>query len=167
MVIWSSNISPSQQRSQLMVAGVLKMKKTIWILVFLIGLFVVGCTAPTNNVPAVPTGGSGPVVRSFSASSIAGSGTLTVTLTKTLKADQTTLLIEENFPAGWIIADKGTGTVNGNTIRWAEIQGAKSGTYTYTVKAPAAAGAGTWTGQYSIQGQTPVDIGGSTSVTVQ
>ena len=139
--------------------------KNVWILFLLVGLLV-GCTAPIKQVEDTTVGtpvASGPVMRSFSASTVSSGDTIIVTLTKNLNADQTTLLTEDYFPAGWSVVDAGTGTVAGNAIRWAELTGAKSGAYTYSVKATS--DSGTWSGQYSVNGATPVDIGGSKTLT--
>lgn len=151
--------------------------KNVLMLMLLVGIvFMVGCSRP-NMIEELPvdmeeisedTGSVSEsiVARTFSASNVNVGDTLVVTLTKNLDASQTNILVEENFPAGWVIVDAGAGTVVGNTIRWAELTGATSGTYTYTVTVSGSSGTAVWSGKYSINGQAPADIGGATSVVV-
>jgi len=105
--------------------------------------------------------------RSFSSNTVIRNTVITVTITKNLLAGQSTVLVEEYVPTGYTIISSGTGSATGNTIRWAELIGAVSGTYTYTVRTPNAAGAGTFSGMYSINGGSETPIGGTALLTVQ
>jgi len=149
------------------------MKNVLFVLLVVGIVFMMGCSSPdvveevSDNIEEIPEEtndvSESSVVRSFSASTVSVGSNLVVTLTKTLDASQTSLLVEENVPVGWTIVDADTGTVAGNTIRWAELTGAASGTYTYIVTA---ADSEAWTGQYAINGQEPVDIGGLTTIEI-
>jgi hypothetical protein len=159
-----------------MAAGVLKMKnmKNVLLLFLVVGVvFMAGCSNSgeldvNEDISDEEVVVSDAVVaRTLSASNVNVGDNIVVTLTKNLDASQTNILVEENFPTGWTVVDAGTGTVAGNTIRWAELTGATSGTYTYTLNVVGTSGTSTWSGQYSINGQTPVDISGSTSVVVK
>lgn len=117
-----------------------------------------------DNTPDTPYDGISAILvtRSFSVSEVSPGDSVTIALTKVLNADQKTLLVEETFPAGWTIVDAGDGTVNDNVIKFVELMNAKSGAYTYTLKANS--DSGVWSGQYSINGQPPKDIGGSSKL---
>ena len=145
--------------------------KNVLLLVLILGVvFVVGCSSQDvdEEIPkeTEDVSETSVVARTFSASNVNVGDTLVVTLTKNLDDDQTIILIEDNFPTGWNILDEGAGSVVGNTIRWAELTGATSGTYTYTVNVVGNPGTATWNGKYSINGQTPLDISGATSVVI-
>ena len=105
--------------------------------------------------------------RSFSANPTMSGSTITVTLTKTLQPDQSTVLVEETVPAGFTIVSPHLGAATDNTIRWAELIGAVSGTYNYTVRTPLTPGAYAFSGMYSINGGSENVIGGASSLNVE
>jgi hypothetical protein len=105
--------------------------------------------------------------RSFSSNPAVRNTAITVIITKNLLAGQSTVLAEEYVPMGYVIVSSGTGLATGNTIRWAELTGATSGTYNYTVRTPTTAGTGTFSGMYTINGGATVTTAGSTQLTVQ
>jgi hypothetical protein len=105
--------------------------------------------------------------RSFSSNPAAVNTVITVTITKNLLAGQSTVLVEEYVPAGYTIVSTGTGSAMGNTIRWAELTGATSGKYNYTVRTLTTAGTGAFSGMYTINGGAMVTTAGSTQLKVQ
>ena len=112
---------------------------------------------------------SADVTRNFSATQVAPSGTLDVTITL-----NTGLLVEvaETLPDGWIyqsvMPSSVTGaeipvTQSGQTISFNVVSGEP---VTYTVMAPSEAGSGTFSGMFAITGTPNIMVGGDTMVTV-
>lgn len=106
------------------------------------------------------------LVRSFSSEEISPQEIVTVTLTKIFETDHKGLLIEEIFPEGWTINDAGTGFVNGNYIRWAEISEVELGNLTYELIAPDYSGSWQWEGIYAVDGADSTEIAGKNTVVI-
>lgn len=111
------------------------------------------------------------VTRSFSATSVAANGTITVTMTVDVTGTETYYAIDETIPSGWAITSAGTGdTTQSGHIKWAYLSQtvvAPDTTYAYTVRAPATAGTYVFSGIYMFEGMsTQTTIAGQTTVTV-
>ena len=145
--------------------------KNLWI-IFLIVILLFGCTSKseknsdTQNLagPETNKNTQGIVIRSFSSSSSSVGETIEVTITKNLNSDQTTLLIEDSFPEEWEVVNPGSGNIIGNTIRWAELNTAKSGKFVYSLRV--GSGDSVWSGQYSVMGRPPIDIVGEKEIII-
>lgn len=110
------------------------------------------------------------VTRSFNnLTPIAGSN-VTVSLTVDVLAPDTFYIIDEIFPAGWVVANAGTGdTTQAGHIKWAVLSGAVSTVLQYAVTVPSvASGVANFSGEFAFDSNlTPVATLGATSVTVQ
>ena len=126
------------------------------ILIILLILFSIGyCAAST-------------VTRSFSASEVEPSASLTVTLTVDVTGSESFYAIDESTPSGWTVSDAGTGaTDQTGHIKWVVIQDAGDTSYDYTMTAPASEETTAVSGLYMFEGMgAETSIEGETQVTV-
>ncbi len=129
------------------------MKKELFPAAFMLLLFL------------IPLASASGVTRSFSKSPVSPGETVTVTLDVAVTGGETYYLIDEAVPQGWTIINPEPGTQAGH-FKVAVIQGAKSTSYTYEVKAPALDGTYTFSGTYRFEGtQSQGSIGGQQEIT--
>jgi len=129
------------------------MKKELFPATFLLLLFL------------IPLASASGVTRSFSKSPVSTGETVTVTLGVSVTGAETYYLIDEAVPQGWTIINPDPATQAGH-FKVAVIQGAKSTSYTYEVKAPALEGTYTFSGTYMFEGMKSQDpIGGQQEIT--
>jgi len=129
------------------------MKKELFPAVFLLLLFL------------IPLASASGVTRSFSKSPVPPAETVTVTLDVAVTGGETYYLIDEAVPQGWTIINPDPATQAGH-FKVAVIQGAKSTSYTYEVKAPALDGTYTFSGTYMFEGmKSQGSIGGQKEIT--
>ena len=117
--------------------------------------------------PAMAAASAGTVTRSFSTATVAPSGVLTVTITPAPAATFANpgYQVIENIPAGFTVTANtaGIATNAGNVYTFTNIGSAP---FTYTLTAPAAAAAYTFSGTFKDQNADTGNVGGATIATV-
>lgn len=109
------------------------------------------------------------VTRSFDNPAPAPGSTLTVSLTVDVVTPDTFYLVDEIFPAGWVVSAAGTGDLGTvGHIKWLVLSGAVDTVLEYTLAVPAnALGQANFSGEFAFDSNpTPVPILGTASVTV-
>ena len=111
---------------------------------------------------------AGTVSRSISPATPAPGETLSVTLTVSVDSDETYYSIDEVYPSGWAVSDKGgLDNTQAGHLKDVVISNAIPKVYTYQLTVPATATKGDFSGKYMFEGDTAeIVIGGTRSVTV-
>lgn len=109
------------------------------------------------------------VTRSFDNATPNPGSPLVVSITIDVLPPDTFYIIDEVFPAGWVISNPGDGdTAQAGHIKWSLLSGAVSAVKQYTITVPASAlGAAVFSGEFGFDSDlVPVAILGATSVTI-
>ena len=115
----------------------------------------------------LPIASAASVTRTLSSQSVAPGGALTVTLSVDASGGDY-YAIDEIYPAGWGVVDAGAGSVeHAGHWKYVIIEGAQDAQFTYTLMAPMAEGAYSFSGEYMFGGmESATPMAGQSSVTV-
>ena len=102
--------------------------------------------------------------RSISPNPVIAGGTVTVTIT--LSDYPLGGVVEEAYPSGYTLADKGDFTPRGDGLAYIIFSGGTSSTVSYTLTAPMTPGESPAFSGTFVSNKVPVDIGGDSTVTV-
>ena len=116
----------------------------------------------------LPIASAASVSRTVSPPAIAPGGTVTVTLSVDVSGAPDYYAIDEMFPSGWTVIDKGEGSIeHSGHWKYVVIENAQNTQLSYTLRAPQQEGTYQFTGEYMFGGmQEEVAITGQSTVAV-